>query len=147
MVFSITVSFLPRKLSKTYLGLKLKALLSTRSPLELGKVYRYMTLIMALLVLSALDVPFLVFCVRFVIADRTLGEDPTKEEVRVCKERSDELSMRAYLISTYEPSRSEATMLHEQLLLFDSLRSSLYLISTYEPARREATMLNEEQQL
>ena len=36
------------------------------------------------------------------------------EEVRVCEERSNKLIMCAYWISTYEPARSEATMLYEQ---------------------------------
>ena len=45
------------------------------------------------------------------------GDDPLakyREKVRVCEERIDELRRRVYGISTYEPARSEATMLPTQ---------------------------------
>ena len=67
LVIAVGVSFLPLKLSGSYAGLKLKALLSTRSPMELGKVYRYISFTFCLMVLFCLDLPFLVYSARFYI--------------------------------------------------------------------------------
>ncbi|GMH54796.1 hypothetical protein TrRE_jg11537 [Triparma retinervis] len=61
LVVSVTVSFLPRKLSATSFGLTLKSMMSTRRSDELAKFYRYAVVWLALMVLCCTDIPLVFF--------------------------------------------------------------------------------------
>jgi hypothetical protein len=64
LVVSVIVSFLPRKVSVTSFGLRIKSMMCTRRSDELAKFYRYAVVLLTLTIVSCTDIPLILFALQ-----------------------------------------------------------------------------------
>ena len=84
LIFSVVCSFLPRKLSKTSFGLKIKSWMSTRRSDELAKFYRHAVVWLLVILVGSVDIPFLYYSIKFNLNDDYFDWRNAKQMNMVC---------------------------------------------------------------